>query len=299
MRARFVCTVALALVAALTALAVAGCAPKNVTVQVVDADTTTDMETQVGKTVGEALASASIEVGDKDTVTPGLDSKIAENMKEIVIKRHATVTIKTDAGSRQVEVTGGTVGDALNAASISLAQGATTDPSLTTYVKDGMTITVSTPKAVTVSVDGAAKPVTTSTATVQALLAERNIKIAEGDKVEPGIDAPITEGMTVTVATAAYAQAQTAATEAAAQQAAAEAAAQQAAAEQAATEQAAAESYDAGAGADTDAGVDAGDAAPAEEAGVVSRTTVPNCNNDGHGYYEITYSDGTVAYEEY
>lgn len=32
---------------------------------------------------------------------------------------------------------------------------------------------------------------------------------------------------------------------------------------------------------------------------VVSKTKVPNCSGDGHGYYEITYSDGSTSYQEY
>lgn len=32
---------------------------------------------------------------------------------------------------------------------------------------------------------------------------------------------------------------------------------------------------------------------------VVSRTNVPNCSGDGHGYYEITYSDGSTEIQEY
>ena len=31
----------------------------------------------------------------------------------------------------------------------------------------------------------------------------------------------------------------------------------------------------------------------------VNRVAVPNCADGSHGYYEITYSDGTVEYVEY
>lgn len=68
--------------------------------------------------------------------------------------------------------------------------------------------------------------------------------------------------------------------EAAAQQAAAQAAAaQQAAAQQAAAQQAA-------------------QAAPQAKT-EVSRQAYDDCDGSGHGYYEITWSDGSVTYEEY
>ena len=31
----------------------------------------------------------------------------------------------------------------------------------------------------------------------------------------------------------------------------------------------------------------------------VSRVAYDDCDGSGHGYFEITYSDGSVAYEEY
>ena len=258
---------------ALTALVLAGCGAKNVTVQVSDAGTNTSIETQTGKTVKETLSKADITVGDKDVVEPALDSKIADNTKEIVIKRYAKVTVKTDAEEKNVEVTGGTVDDALKAAGVTLAEGESTDPALSTYVKDGMTVTVLTPKTVRFSLDGKSEQVTTMAATVQALLDERGVKLAAGDTVDPSADTKITEGMRVTVATAAYAQEQAAAAREAERQ----------------------RDYDEGGGSDGGGEADAGSSGPS----VVGRTDVPNCNNDGHGYYEITYSDGSTSYEEY
>lgn len=83
------------------------------------------------------------------------------------------------------------------------------------------------------------------------------------------------------------------------EQAAAEAAAAQAAAEAAAA-QAAAEAAAAQAAAEAAAAQAAAEAAQAAEAPhEVSRQAYDDCDGSGHGYYEITYSDGSVAYEEY
>lgn len=39
--------------------------------------------------------------------------------------------------------------------------------------------------------------------------------------------------------------------------------------------------------------------AAAAEPTEVSRQAYDDCDGSGHGYYEITYSDGSVGYEEY
>ena len=50
---------------------------------------------------------------------------------------------------------------------------------------------------------------------------------------------------------------------------------------------------------------EAAPAAPAEEApaaperSVVSKKAYYDCSDNSHGYYEITYSDGSVEYEEF
>lgn len=73
-----------------------------------------------------------------------------------------------------------------------------------------------------------------------------------------------------------------------------EAAAAQAAAEAAAAAQAAADA------AAAQAAADAAAQQPQEsEVYEVSRQKFDDCDGSGHGYYEITYSDGSVAYEEY
>lgn len=47
------------------------------------------------------------------------------------------------------------------------------------------------------------------------------------------------------------------------------------------------------------AAADAQAAAAAQPVTEVSRQAYDDCDGSGHGYYEITYSDGSVRYEEY
>ena len=94
------------------------------------------------------------------------------------------------------------------------------------------------------------------------------------------------------------------------EKAAAEAAAQAAAQAQAAAESAASSSSDSSYDTSYDSSDDTSDTSYAEEPDnsqaaeqeqpyEVSRQQYDDCDGSGHGYYEITYSDGSVSYEEY
>ena len=239
-----------------------------------DNGTTTEVSTQTGKTVSDALDAAKVKVGEKDKVDPALDTKLDDKTTKIVVERYAKVKVVKGSESKDVELYGGTVADALKAAGVELSANDTTDVDASAYVKDGMTVNVFTTKKVKVSVDGGeATEVSTKVATVGDVLAEKGIKLAEGDEVNPSAGTALTDGMEITVTTAAHKQAQ--------------------------ADVAAAEADAAAAAAQADHGEVAQDAGDAGGVYEVSRTAVPNCADGSHGYYEINYSDGTVAYEEY
>ena len=158
--------------AAVLSLALAGCA-KDITVTVQDNGTTTEVSTQTGKTVSDALDAAKVKVGEKDKVDPALDTKLDDKTTKIVVERYAKVKVVKGSESKDVELYGGTVADALKAAGVELSANDTTDVDASAYVKDGMTVNVFTTKKVKVSVDGGeATEVSTKVATVGDVLAE-------------------------------------------------------------------------------------------------------------------------------
>ena len=89
------------------------CGGKAVTLTVHDKDAKTEVEANVGMTVSQVLEKAEIKLGEKDETEPAKDEKIAEDTKEITIKRYAKVTVKLGDESREIEMTGGTVADAI------------------------------------------------------------------------------------------------------------------------------------------------------------------------------------------
>lgn len=200
------------LVAAVLAMALVGCGAKDVNVTIDDNGTLTEVSIAEGKTVADALAAADIELGDKDVIEPSLDKKIAQDTNKITIQRLVTVKVVDGLQTKDVELIGATVQDALTEAQIVLADGDTVDVELTAPLQNGMTIVVTRKQADVQSSDSSGASYSS-------------------DDDGSSSDAAVSE--------------------------------------------------------------------PAPARSVVSKTRVPNCDDESHGYYEILYSDGSMEYEEY
>lgn len=194
-------------------VALCACAPKDVTVKVVDGDATTEVTTQEGKTVSEVLSAADITVNEGDEVDPALDSKIEGEGKTITITRMNNVVVAVDGKNVDVAILGGTVQDALDKAEITLADGDKVDVEVATPLADEMIITVTR------------APKQQSTATKNTTSSSKASSSSSGKSSSAS--------------------------------------------------------------------------KPAAQKTIVSKTKVPNCDDASHGYYEITWSDGSTTYEEY
>jgi len=190
-------TVMAALIASILMLCACGA---EVTLAIKDQKVTSEVTIAAGKTVADAVTEAGIVLEDKDTTEPSADTKITEDLTQILINRYALVTIVDGNEKTEVEVTGGTVGDALKAAGITLGGNDTLleckedDPA-----ENGMTVTIVHSNVITVQADGEKKEVTTDADTVQALLDEIGITLGKDDIVEPGAGSKIGNGDTVIV----------------------------------------------------------------------------------------------------
>lgn len=202
--------------AALMMVALCACAPKEVSVNVVDGDSTTEVTTQEGKTVSEVLSAADIAINDGDEVDPALESKIEGENQTITIKRMNNVVVVVDGKNVDVAILGGTVQDALDKAEVTLA---------------------------------------------------------DGDKVDVEVSTPLENEMVITVTRAPKQQASTSTNSQASSSSSSKAS-------------------------NSSSSKSTSSSKPAAKS-VVSKTKVPNCDDESHGYYEITWSDGSVTYEEY
>lgn len=207
------------------------------------------------------------------------------------------VTVIDNGKKTEVEIEAGkTVADALDLAKITLGENDTCEPEKDEKItKDTKEITVTrgaSEMKVTLKADGKTTELSTKATTVKELLAEQNITLKAGDGVSPKLDEALTAGMQITI-TRAQIETQAPATEKPT--------------EAETVEEAAAE----------DNNNDSGEEVPADNGGEdyndsdnndsnddggvyeVSRQAMPDCDGSGHGYYIITYSDGSTGTEEY
>ena len=69
------------------------CGGKEMALTVNDRGTKTEVTANVGSTVAQVLEKAQITLGEKDETEPAKDAKITEDVKEIIVKRYAKITV--------------------------------------------------------------------------------------------------------------------------------------------------------------------------------------------------------------
>ena len=308
----------------------AACGGEEVTLEINDMGTKTQVTTSTDKTVKDTLKAAEITLGEKDETDPALDSKITADTKEILVKRYAKVTVVYGDQQKQVELVGGTVADAVKESGLATDESITPDVPGTDYLKDGMTITLTKGMKVSLTVDGKTTDVYTKAATVEEFVKEQNITMGENDELSEKKDAKITDGMKLSVLRVEYKEEKK--TEKIDYE----------------TEENYSDSLSEGTSEVTQEGVEgekevtykvkyvdgkedsreainekitkeavnkvvtygtksySNDYSGGGNSGgssggrtVVSQVAVPDCDGSGHGYYDITYSDGTHEYVPY
>ena len=179
------------------------CGGKAVTLTVHDKDAKTEVEANVGMTVSQVLEKAEIKLGEKDETEPAKDEKIAEDTKEITVKRYAKVTVKLGDESREIEMTGGTVADAIKKSGLN-TDGCEPDVDKDKYLEDGMVINMVKGTKVTLTVDGKTNDVATKAKTVEDFLKEQKVTLGADDEVSEKLTAEIKDGMKIVVKRVEY-----------------------------------------------------------------------------------------------
>jgi len=150
--------------------------------------------TAFGGTVGDVLDAQGIEVGNKDVVAPSLDEQVADGTK-ITVQFARPFELDVDGESKTYWVTATTVSDALaevgslySGAELSTSRGGSID-------RGGMTLSVVTPKTLTVKL-GAHKAVkrTVTALTVDEALEELGVTLGKRDEVSPAPAATLEDG---------------------------------------------------------------------------------------------------------
>lgn len=296
------------------------CACGKATVQINDGGMVTELEVSTPSTVEKILEEAEIAWKDGDEVSPALDTKITE-AGEIVISRKNTVKLTADGETREVVMVGGTISDLLKQEGITLGEKQHVNYELDEYLKDGMEVKISYSYSIEVACDGETYARETEAETVGDVLAELNITLGEEDRIAPAVTEAVTEGMKIVVNRVTFDTiVETEAIEyetvyeddSSMFKGQEEVSRNGENGEKQVTYQVTyvdgeEESREAAEETVTKepvnkvirVGTQEESSPSSSERSVVSKKAFYDCNGSGHGYYEITYSDGSVEYEEF
>lgn len=150
------------------------------------------------ETVDEFLNDVGVEVTEEDYVSVPLEAEIKEEM-EIEVVYAKDITVVVDGVETEMTTTELTVGDALDAAGIEVAEEDIVEPSLDSEVVDGMEIEIVKAFPVTVNDGGTTTEIVTTPCTVEEFLKANNIVLNEFDIVTPALDQQLEPGVPVEI----------------------------------------------------------------------------------------------------
>ena len=177
----------------------AGCSNSGMMVDIYDCQTHTKLNAKEGKTVEQLLKEAEIEVDKQDVVTPDLKEIITADHPEITIERHANVKVVTDENEVTLDMTGAKVQEALEEAGIVLAKNDYVNHNLEAFLTDGMEISVTHRMAISLVADGKTVNCLTQADTVGQFLEEQKLTLGDLDRVTPKLTAALSDGAKVVV----------------------------------------------------------------------------------------------------
>lgn len=191
--------VLLALLIVLSAVLCTGCtAGKQVQVKIQDMLTETVLSVRSGSTVRQAIEEAEIYLGEKDEVSPSADTVISVDT-DITISRYAEVDVIYNGTAKKVSLTGATVEEALNAVGVKPGKNYAVNYDSSAYLTNGMKITVTKLINVELTVDGKTKNIRTEACSVKDFLQSQDIELGENDIVTPKLKTKMTSDTKVTV----------------------------------------------------------------------------------------------------
>ncbi len=151
-----------------------------------------------GSTVGDLLAKQDVPVGEHDIVQPAADAPLNDG-DTVVVRYGRKLTVTMDGKTSDYWTTATSVDAALaelgiraDAAKLSVSR---SEP----LGRSGLALTITTPKNVTVNVDGGSKTVASTGPTVADALQQLEVTLGAQDRVSPAPETPLTEGLAVTI----------------------------------------------------------------------------------------------------
>ncbi len=278
------------------ALLFSACGSEEVEITITDGESETVVTANAGDTVESILEEAEITVGEDDVVTPDLTYEITAEDTEIVIERMITVTITTDGESEDVLTSAETVEELLEEQEIEVGENDVVTPEADTELEDGMEIVISL--------------ATTEQVVEQEEIAynttyEDSSSIYEG---ETSVKQEGVNGIKEITYEVTYVDGEEISREVVSEEVTQEAIDEiilQGTKKKSTTSSSSSGSSSSGSSSSgsSSSGSSSTDSSSSGSSSsgrtVVSKQAVEDCDGSGHGYYIITYSDGSVEYEDY
>jgi resuscitation-promoting factor RpfB len=151
-----------------------------------------------GTTVGDLLDSQGVTVKPGDVVVPAVGDSLHDG-DNVIVKYARNLTLTVDGKTRTVTTTETTVDGALLALGLRGEDARLSVSRSQTIGRQGLTLTVVTPKSVTVTADGKTTTKTITAATVGEALRQLGVTLGKADKVNPPATAQLTSGIRIAV----------------------------------------------------------------------------------------------------
>jgi len=152
-----------------------------------------------GSTVGDVLDNQGITLGAHDLVAPAVSAPINDNQK-VVVRYGRLLTVTIDGQTKKYWTTSTTVSGALSELGIRADAAKLSVSRSQPLGRVGLAMSMTTPKDVTVAVDGRTLKAQTTGATVADLLSQVHVTLGAKDRIAPALQTLITSsGLRVTV----------------------------------------------------------------------------------------------------
>ncbi|MEP6649918.1 MAG: ubiquitin-like domain-containing protein [Lapillicoccus sp.] len=151
-----------------------------------------------GSTVGDLLAKQNVAVGEHDLVQPAADAALKDG-DTVVVRYGRKLTVTIDGKTTDYWTTATSVDAALAELGIGAAAAKLSVSRSEPLGRSGLALTITTPKNVTVTVDGGTATAASIGPTVADALQQLELTLGAQDRVSPAPDTALTEGLAVTV----------------------------------------------------------------------------------------------------
>ncbi|HEX9333437.1 MAG TPA: G5 domain-containing protein [Anaerolineales bacterium] len=164
-------------------------------VTIIDNNKVVTLQTD-GRVPSALLNQSGITINSNDRVLLkglpiAINQPITSSLITLQIRRAVAVTIITSDGEQQLQSAAFTVGEILQEATLWLHAEDKFEPELNSPIAKGMTITITSPRDLTISVDGKVLPIQSSARTVGEALAEAEIPLMGLDYSLPAENEPL------------------------------------------------------------------------------------------------------------